>query len=348
MKKYKKALVLMTALLPTVGHRDLIRYASCLADRVEVLLSYRIFEPIGLSIRMKSFQEEFKNDHNVIFYVHSDDNAPQNPEDSNVFWDYWKDTILSNTCLIPNIEKSVVVASEPYGKNVADSLNCDFMPYDLYRDINKVKSTKVRQNIVENFDQILPYARQQLKTTVTIFGAESCWKTTITKSLSKSCNGYFLFEWARPYLESLNNPDVTEKLMEDIHMGQKALQDHGYEYLNDKPFIFQDTDLLSTIGYYQIMGMSVPDEIIKNFKETESEIYFVMSDNVPFVPDPLRYGGNVRESTTQFWIDLLEKYDCNYYLVDSESFEEKENQIKKKLKEYTDLKFKSIKEFIRE
>ncbi|MNV84432.1 hypothetical protein D3C71_1783050 [compost metagenome] len=40
-----------------------------------------------------------------------------------------------------------------------------------------------------------------------------------------------------------------------------------------------------------------------------------MNSGIRFTPDPLRYGGEIRESTDQFWIDLLEEYGCNYYVV---------------------------------
>lgn len=350
-KPYKHAVILMTALLPTIGHKNLIQYASCLADEVNVIISGRSFEPIGINARFMAFSDEFYSQENIKFYFHIDDNAPQNPSSENDghFWDYWKN-VIENQLNLTNkeLEKMVVIASESYGKKISEIFKCDFMPYDLNRNINNVKSTNVRHDIINNYNQILPYFQKELKTTATIFGAESCWKTTMSEYLARKLNGYFLFEWARPYLENLNNPEVTEQHMKQIHIGQKALQDHAILNLHDKPFVFQDTDLLSTIGYYKIMDMDVPESIVEDFKETKSEIYYLMASNVTFIPDPLRYGGDKRESNDQFWIDLLEEYECNWTYIYEDTFEKKFEQIKNHLFEHVEKKYYEIKNFIRD
>lgn len=40
-----------------------------------------------------------------------------------------------------------------------------------------------------------------------------------------------------------------------------------------------------------------------------------MNDGIPFEADPLRYGGDKRESGMQHWIDILEEFDLPYYVV---------------------------------
>jgi hypothetical protein len=47
-----------------------------------------------------------------------------------------------------------------------------------------------------------------------------------------------------------------------------------------------------------------------------------MNDRIPFEKDILRYGGNKRESKTQFWIDLLDEFGLNYHVVKETSIKE--------------------------
>lgn len=342
----RRALVLMTALLPTKGHKNLILYARMLADEVDVLICTRSFEPIGMVEREQSFKREFLNMTGINIITYENDNAPQNPEDCQDFWEVWRDIILNNT----NIKSGdMIVGSEQYGYDLARVLECKYYPYDIQREILNIKGTSVRNNIVERFDDILPSFQRYLGSTITIYGAESCGKTTTGKYLvNHLLNGYFLPEWARPYLESLGNPQVTEELMDDITEGQMALQMHRYYALTDKPFIIQDTDLLSTIGYYKIMGIDVPKKIIDYFDWSKSDLYCLMASNIPFEADPLRYGGDVRESTDEFWIDLLKEYGCNYIIVNQETLEERAGFIKAELDSFIEKKFSSIKEFVRE
>jgi hypothetical protein len=48
---------------------------------------------------------------------------------------------------------------------------------------------------------------------------------------------------------------------------------------------------------------------------------------VPFAPDPLRYGGDRRESPDRFWIDLCERAGLPWVLVDEPTIESREVRI---------------------
>jgi hypothetical protein len=74
----------------------------------------------------------------------------------------------------------------------------------------------------------------------------------MAKWISKEKNGHFVPEWAREYLETVG-PEVTQEKMRDIVEGQYALQKTAANLYN-KPFVFQDTDLYSTLGYHRLWG----------------------------------------------------------------------------------------------
>jgi HTH-type transcriptional repressor of NAD biosynthesis genes len=320
--------ILLTALVPTRGHIALIKFAGeYLADLdrsyrpvLNVLLCTRKKEPITGADRQFSIMQELdkevelKNKCRIVITQIMDDNAPQNPEEDHPdFWGWWAALILSKSII--NTENWFIFSSEYYGLNLAEAINGTFIPYDMNREIFSVKGTSIRKDVyaVPNFKEIIPSFQKLLRKEITIFGAESTGKSTKARTISRFLGGVHVPEWARQYLETVG-PEVTEEKMSVIARGQYAVQRLVRTY-DDYPIIVHDTDLLSTIGYYRIMGIEPPARVIEDFICSKSDLYILLSSEIPFEEDPLRYGGNKRQSDDQFWIDLLEEYNCEYKIV---------------------------------
>ena len=141
-----------------------------------------------------------------------------------------------------------IVASEPYGQKLADITKARFYQMTSTATLHALRQLMFVTTLA-HFEEILPEFQQYLRTTVTVFGAESTGKTTLSRQLAKELNGHWLFEYARPYLENTVN-EITVRSMQAIHRGQVAMQKHALD-LHDKPYIIQDTDLFSTVGYWQ-------------------------------------------------------------------------------------------------
>ena len=310
-------IVLMTALVPTTGHKYLIDYAKNLlhyvGDQVHVIVGTLEQEPVKGIDRVVAFSRAYINDSRVkIHWLNRD--VPQEPSEHPDFWNVWRDIVREFVDVKPD---DYFVASELYGMDMANVLGCQFMPCNRYRETMPVKGTDVRHDLMDSFDQILPEFQKHIRKTVTIFGAESCGKTTMTRALAKELNGWFVPEWAREYLETVG-AEVTDERMRAIIQGQSALQTTARDDLKNKPFVFQDTDLFSTLGYYRLWGGGTDHDVDLceyRAKRLKSDFYIVMNDGIPFEADPLRYGGDKRESKMQFWIDLLEEYNLPYYVV---------------------------------
>lgn len=311
----KNIIVLMTALLPTTGHADLINFAANIPDaKVHVLINGRTFEPIPSLHRWQDLHDHFKNFPNV-YVAHSvEDSAPQNPEDMpDGFFEWWKDEINTNFPIVGG-HWDYVVAAEPYGHKVAETLNARFVPYDLGRIINPARGTSTRNSPWELWEHILPETRRRYMIKATMFGQESVGKTTMAKAVAEKLNARWIPEYAREYLETVG-PEVTAEAMENIHAGQAALQRSNFANVT-KPALLLDTDLFSTVGYYNIMKIeNAPEDLVRDAHKFASDVYYVLPDDIPFEPDILRYGDGVRESDTHYWIDLLEKYHQNYKIV---------------------------------
>lgn len=106
---------------------------------------------------------------------------------------------------------------------------------------------------------------------------------------------------------------------------------------NHSAFIFQDTDLFSTLGYYRLYGGGTVEDINDCETaacETQSSLYIVMNSNIRFTPDPLRYGVTKRESDDQFWIDILEEYDLKYHVVQATNQHAQEAEVQQVIEKF--------------
>ena len=251
------AIVLMTALVPTTGHEDLIRFASNYVGpggRVYVFVSSRSFEPVDWYERTNVLLDFIDSEKlwGVSIVSHEDDEAPQNPKDGSdkEFWDYWKQIILDE---IDVHKGDVVIASETYGQTLADHMGLQFVPYDVQRQMNGTKGTTARRNPRKCWLQFSRGFQLRHQQRFVMFGQESVGKTTIAKRVSiQSILTKWVPEYARGYLETVGS-ELTQEKMATIARGQNAVE----KAFADKAgyhSVFFDTDLLSTIGYYRING----------------------------------------------------------------------------------------------
>lgn len=307
-----RAYVLMTALPPTKGHLNLIRYAQALAGNVVVVVCTQPGEPYVNERIAALHQATYRMGSVTINHLHRP--LPQDPNAAPEFWAMWAGFLD----LYGIQAGDIVVASEPYGARVAEITKTKFFPFDIGRELYASRATNVRTDPLGNFNMVLPEFQPVLRKTVTLFGAESTGKTTLSKALAADVDGAWFFEYARPYLEAVGTT-ITPTTMHDIWQGQLALQEFARRYTVDKPFIIQDTDLFSTVGYYELWDKHIPEGIEADALQTKSDLYLITQSDIPFEADPIRYGGDQRESTDQFWINLAERYDLNYHVVQGRS-----------------------------
>lgn len=273
--------------------------------------------------------------------AHYDKVIEQDPS-TDGFWDTWQQ-IMVEECGVTSDD--YIVASEPYGLELANIVGATFIPYDIDRILNSIKAEEVRDNPYFWFSKIIPEFQKYLKTTVTIFGAESTGKTTLSKVLSYRTRSTWLFEWARPYLEQVG-PEITEESMRAIWVGQEALQRQGRRI--PEALIVQDTDLFSTIGYWDQphwrakLGHA-PEHLVQDAKALQSDLYLITQSNIPFEEDPLRYGGDHREATDSYWISVCEKYNLPYHILKSSDPDERESEAWDIVKARMDAKASMLK-----
>ncbi len=320
--------VLLTALPPTRGHLQLVRFAEALdrgdgGDGVTVLVCTQPDEPFVAerpAAVAAAIDGALRDRVEVLHFAEQVQQVPDGDDDA-AFWAMWVD-ILAARGLRPG---DTIVASEPYGVPLAGAAGCRFVPYDPGRVTDGCNATSVRRDPLSHFDVMVPEFARLLTRRVTFFGAESTGKTTLSVAVAEQVSGHLLPEWARPYLD-LIGPVVTDDAMHTIWSAQRALQESIVRHA-PRPFIVQDTDLFSTLGYWEMFDPAgVPPGLADDAVATRSDLYVMCPSDIPFEPDPQRFGGDRRESTDQYWIDLLERFGLNYVVLGSSDPDERLRQ----------------------
>ena len=307
-----RAWVLMTAMPPTVGHFNLMNFASFVGtERARVLVCTQPGEPFAVERWQAMNNASYRVNGADVLHLHR--KLEQDPSAVG-FWPMWQ-KILLDYGVKPG---DYIVSSEPYGQTLADLTDTTFIPYDPARELHYTKATEIRKDPLSHWEDILPEFKKYLRTTITVFGAESTGKTTLSKDLARRTAGTWLFEWARPYLETVG-PDINIDSMIAIWEGQRAAQKH-IANTPDEPFVIQDTDLFSTVGYWEQPHWAktlgpVPRNLVEDAISLKSDLYIITRSNIPFEQDPLRYGGDHRESPDEFWIGIAKHYDLPYVVL---------------------------------
>ena len=302
------AFILMTALPPTRGHTNLVHFALELADEVTVVVVTQPEEPYAAerveAMRAACPRARVRNIHATL---------PGGPADNPDYWALWR-RLLFDQGMRPG---DLVVASEDYGFELARATDGVYVPYDPDRGIDPVKATAIRQDPLGRFAQIHPAFQPTVRRTITVLGAESTGKTTLSRALATAIDGHWTPEWCRPYLERLPSPEVDEQRMTTIWHAQRAQQRHATT-LVDRPFLVQDTDLFATLGFWRNWRPGqAPTDLATDAHALRSHLYLLTPATIPFAPDPLRYGVTERETSDAFWVDLAEEFGLDYRVIGS-------------------------------
>lgn len=305
------AWVLLAALPPTKGHGNLIRFAKGIASSVKVIVCTQPDEPF-VQERIEAITTFSRGIGVDVDFLLAPIQQEPNGDNDDAYWALWKG-ILDQRFFRAG---DYIVASEHYGAKLAEVMDGRFMPYDIAREIQYTKASNVRADPFGNFSTVLPEFQHNLRMRVTIFGAECTGKTTLSKDLAaRSGETLWLPEWARPYLEEVGGGVTTAK-MERIATGQWALQAQANYLARDLPLIVQDTDLYSTLGYWEMFSPNTVRQILPHEAKTlESDLYIITPSNIPFEPEALHFGGDVRESPDEYWINLCEREGLHYAVL---------------------------------
>lgn len=301
---------------PHLGHKYLIDFAnSYCSGYTDVIVFGMEREEIPTYHRFAALEDHYYG--KGVKFHHHVETLPQYPEEHPDFWNIWREKITGHVQVNSD---TILFASENYGAKLAEVLGCKFMPVDIDREIYSISGSILREKygLEEYFDYLLPEVKPFLTKKVVIFGSDSVGKTTLAKDVARLLGGKFVPEYARTYLNTFPAETITKEILNDIGLGQISAQVADHRNPQKYLTIF-DTDFLTTYGYWELFGAEKDIEfenlLTRQILYSKRYHYIVPDTNIPFVADPQRYGGDKRQSDTQFWIDILEKFGKPYTIL---------------------------------
>lgn len=144
---------------------------------------------------------------------------------------------------------------------------------------------------------------------IVITGSECTGKTTLAQRLASRYHTLWVPEFSRDYAASKAGLlDATD--VEPIARGQATLED---EYAaRASHFMFQDTDLLSTIVYSHHYYGNCPPWIEEAFRNRLADLYLLLHPDVPWIADGIRDRGDRRVEMHQLFQAGLRRFNAPY------------------------------------
>lgn len=309
--KPENGFVLGKFLPPQNGHLYMCDFGQNYVEHLTILVCSLPNEPIPGELRFKWMQEMFPN----CTVLWCNEILPQYPEeDPENFWQIWNDVIKRYHRklygeYVPPID--VVFASEPYGKRLAEDLNCQFVPVDIKRETVDISGTEVRNDPFYNWDNIPPTVRPYFVKRVCMFGPESSGKSTLARYLAKEFGTTMVPEYGRIYTEFFG-AEVNDNDLQNIMRGHMASVAAAKKQANR--ILIEDTDpLLTAVWSDMLLGEGKRGEYLKEYTDF-ADLYILCGVDIPWVDDGTRYFPD-KETRNKFYNlckQELEKHNLNY------------------------------------
>lgn len=160
---------------------------------------------------------------------------------------------------------------------------------------------------------------------IVITGAESTGKSTLTTALANHFNAPFIPEFAREYVENLNEKYTYT----DVEKIAKKQVEELDEFKNtNHPYIFVDTWLIITKIWFDVVFNQIPDWMESVIQNTKIDLFLVCDTDLPWKPDLVREnGGEQRDKLQKRYIKTIQSYNYNYQLVQEKGEQRIQNAL---------------------
>ncbi len=292
---------------PHVGHQLLIHFAANYVDQLYVVIGSLSSESIAGELRLQWLQQMFPS----VTVLHLAKNLPQYPQEDPNFWTIWRHEL---TAILPS-KVDYLFASEPYGHRLAQELQATFVPVDIARETVAVSATMIRERPLKYWDFIPPCVQAHFSKKIAVFGPESCGKSTLAHHLARHFKGGLVREYARFYLEYWKKDPMLNDFLA-IAKGQQALEEAVFQ--SGKSIVFSDTDVYSTSIWCRWLTGECPPSILTAARKRTYDLYLLLSPDVPWVADSVRYLPKDRWRFFERCKELLDKEQCRYKIIEGD------------------------------
>lgn len=304
MKQFETGFVLGKFCPLHKGHMLLIDRAKESCQRLYIVVDNIMDDVISLNKRISWVKEEYPD----AFVVTQPHPLPQDPSETPEFWNIWRETLLN---ILPE-KINAVFASETYGERLAAELGATFIMVDNQRTIVPISASRIREDILCQWEFLAPSAQRSLQKTICIFGPESTGKSTLTHQLAEYFCAPYVDEYAVEVIREKEG-NISFEDMETIVTGHhnkviEALQ-------KPSPLLFIDTDAIaSKIWSNELFGKESP--VIEEFISKQHFDYYLLLDvDLPWVDDLHRYRPNERQDFFNRCKQELDKRGKSYSII---------------------------------
>lgn len=289
----KRGFLLGKFMPPHRGHLFLCKTALEMVDDLTVLVCSTSADDMPGDLRHRWMRDALPRA--SVIHLHRD--LPQAPEDHPDFWNIWRDVI--NEIHPQGID--CVFGSEPYVFRLAKELGAEPVLVDPERDLFPVSGTAIRKNPAAHWSDIAPTARQYFQKRLCLLGPESTGKSRLARVLARHFKTLYMPEYGRTFDihykqgENWTAQDLLTLTKTHAAMRAALAPDAG-------PLLIEDTDSIQTAIWTEFL-LGAPSPAVEEFVHTESnaDCYFVLSPDVRWIDDGVRYAGD--EDTRRWFFD---------------------------------------------
>lgn len=318
--QFKQGLIIGKFAPLTLGHINLINYASTLCEEVLVVLSFdkkwleiqskRDQRILTLKNRLRWLKQAYQDlPHVKITYV-DESNIPEYPEGWSAFAKLIREE-LGHLNYVPDAMFSSELAYDQICQDHFSEMK--HIVVDADRTNVPISATDIRDNLIQNWGYLPSVVRHDYVKKVCIIGIESCGKTTLTKYLAKQFNTSWVEEYGRTYVETTLSHDeflLTSKDYVKIAIEQKSLEDAASKTANNG-VLFCDTNAFITQFYHRLYeGYDEP--VLDALARSEQyDLILILDNTVPWVGDKIRKFGSEaqRTRTSELFTAMLKTYN---------------------------------------
>lgn len=263
---------------PHAGHEYLCAFAAAYVDRLTILVCSLPGDPVPGRLRHAWMQELFP----YARVLHCEEDLPHTPQDApDTVWSIWRDIVRRYH---PE-PLDVVFASEDYGRRLAAETGARFVPVDPQRTTFPVSASAIRRDPFGNWRHISAPARPFYLKRVTLMGAESSGKTTLSNALASHFDTVVAPEFGRFHTEvfgqSATAPEDMRQIVQGHLAGRRALERRANRLL------IEDTDPVLTAIWSDTLAGS-RDPWFDAFDDYP-DLYLLCDADIPWVNDGTRY-----------------------------------------------------------